>query len=527
MNSSVELNHSSNPQESKILAVILDLDGTLLDTERCGKGVLKEFLAKYGKELVKEREGCKRVGATHKESSAAIVKDYDLPLTPHQYTNEILPMYRAKWPLAKPLPAANRLIKHLHKHGVPLGLASNSIKEYIEGKISHQQGWKECFSVILGSDQVQSGKPSPDIYLEVAKRLNVDVASCLVIEDSLVGVRAAKAAGMNVVAVPPRSEADSSSMADIVLHSLLEFQPELWDLPPFEDWIDNALPLEPIHVKVQYQDGSVWENTEDEISVIPDQVYGVYFGWTKVDKRIIKIVASIGLQGTAKRNIQMCIVDENTEEIADQQIELVLVGYIRGFNSEVSKASRKDQKRSSKLKFSKIIECDELKLEIKSLNQQLTDEFKGTKAEEKESAPSATATPAVLFLLALALDLAPEKISAAITHHEQQCHELQPHVRVARGETVLVTRWIPPPADTVKINVDAAFDESPQWAGLGVVIYDSYGAVLICATKQCVFIQDSLFADVFSIRLGLQVARDEAFCCCILESDCLVAISVR
>ncbi|OMO61085.1 Haloacid dehalogenase/epoxide hydrolase [Corchorus olitorius] len=365
MNSSVKLNHSSNPQESKILAVIIDLDGTLLDTglississlnfntivmdsfsfwvfhvfvfvsERCGKEVLKEFLAKYGKELVKEREACKRVGATHKESSAAIVKDYDLPLTPHQYTNEILPMYRAKWPLAKPLPGANRLIKHLHKHGVPLGLASNSIKEYIEGKISHQQGWKECFSVILGSDQVKSGKPSPDIYLEVAKRLNVDVASCLVIEDSLVGVRAAKAACMNVVAVPPRSEADSSSIADIVLHSLLEFQPELWDLPPFEDWIDNALPLEPIHVKVQYRDGSVWENTEDEISVIPDQVYGVYFGWTKVDKRIMKIVVSIGLQGTAKRNIQMCIVDESTEEIADQQMELVLVGYIRGFNSE-------------------------------------------------------------------------------------------------------------------------------------------------------------------------------------------------
>ncbi|KAK9284330.1 hypothetical protein L1049_023501 [Liquidambar formosana] len=217
-----------------VLAVILDLDGTLLNTEKATKDVLKEFLAKYGKVLDREKEDG-MLGMAQKESAIAIVKNYDLPLTPDQFIKEITPFYIEKWPQARALPGANRLIRHLHKHGVPFALASNSLRDNIYAKITPHAGWKEYFSVILGIDQVKSGKPSPDIFLEAAKRMGVDAVRCLVIEDSLVGVRAAKAAGMKVVAVPPQSEANRASIADSVLHSLLEFQPELWGLPPFED----------------------------------------------------------------------------------------------------------------------------------------------------------------------------------------------------------------------------------------------------------------------------------------------------
>lgn len=99
-------------------------------------------------------------------------------------------------------------------------------------------------------------------FQEAAKRMGIsDPTDCLVIEDSgytgfelvlwclmvcciswliigmwyRVGVQAAKAAGMNVVAVPSRTESRKVSIADTILHSLLEFQPELWGLPPFED----------------------------------------------------------------------------------------------------------------------------------------------------------------------------------------------------------------------------------------------------------------------------------------------------
>lgn len=125
-------NCNAECKKPKILALILDLDGTLLDTglfylihvttpfvfawwvslyfckkeitrvcmcgwlcaERATRDVLKDYLAKYGKVL--EREENKRLGMTLKDSATAIVEDYDLPLTPDQYINEIIPMYREK-----------------------------------------------------------------------------------------------------------------------------------------------------------------------------------------------------------------------------------------------------------------------------------------------------------------------------------------------------------------------------------------------------------------------------------------------
>ncbi|XP_048230224.1 bifunctional riboflavin kinase/FMN phosphatase isoform X2 [Ricinus communis] len=317
--------------QTEVLAVILDLD------ENATKYVLKEFLAKYGKDLDKERESKKRFGMTLQVSAALIVKDYDLPLTPNQFIEEIMPMYRDKWLNARALPGANRLIKHLYKNGLPFALASNSLTEYIDAKISHQEGWKECFSTILGSDQVKSGKPSPDLFIEAARRMGVDAAKCLVIEDSLVGVQAAKAAKMKVVVVPSQSEGDCSLLADSMLHSLLEFRPELWGLPPFDDWFDNALPIEPIYLSIQYKNGFVSNIRDVGKSALPCQVSGLFFGWAESGIHgTLKVLVHIGSDHCScspHRKIQICIIDKKADELPDQQMQLVLVGYIRGMYS--------------------------------------------------------------------------------------------------------------------------------------------------------------------------------------------------
>ncbi|GFP80039.1 bifunctional riboflavin kinase/fmn phosphatase [Phtheirospermum japonicum] len=314
------MNNTSNGNVNPdIRAVILDLDGTLLNTEQVTRDILKNFLVKYGKVPDAEKDR-KRLGMSNKEAAIGVVTDYELPLTPEQFIEEIMPMYHGLWQKAKPLPGVNRLMRHLRKHGVPFALASNSVTKNINSKISLHEGWKENFAAILGSDQVKSGKPSPDIFLEAANRMNVDPVHCFVIEDSVVGVKAGKAAGMKVLAVPSlQVESHIYSMADTIIHSLLEFQPELWGLPQFEDWIDNTLPIEPIRISGLYCDGLLLECEDDRWTAdFPDQVWGLYIGWVRVDGHEVY-----------NKAVQVCIVGRTEEGTFDSKMQLLLVGFIR------------------------------------------------------------------------------------------------------------------------------------------------------------------------------------------------------
>ena len=120
-----------------------------------------------------------------------------------------------------PMPGAIECVRRLSQH-FPLAVASGSPLPVIEIAME-RLGITSCFSAILSSESVARGKPEPDVFLEAARLLDAEPARCVVFEDSLAGVRAARAAGMKVVVVPSAYDQEEvEKQANKVLGSLDE-----------------------------------------------------------------------------------------------------------------------------------------------------------------------------------------------------------------------------------------------------------------------------------------------------------------
>lgn len=153
---------------------------------------------------------------------------------------------------------AERLLRHLHSKGVHIALATSSSRENYELKTTHHGSVFELFQhIVTGSSdpEVKQGKPAPDIFLICASRFaepaphpskvcylnqfsdlvcKLYSLQCLVFEDAPNGVKAARAAGMQVVMVPDaRMDPLLTQEATLVLNSLEDFKPELFGLPAY------------------------------------------------------------------------------------------------------------------------------------------------------------------------------------------------------------------------------------------------------------------------------------------------------
>ncbi|KAH7286424.1 hypothetical protein KP509_32G006600 [Ceratopteris richardii] len=250
--------------------------------------------------------------------------------------------------MLRPLPGAARLIKHLHNHRIPIALVSDSPKSNVMGKLNHQHGWTELFKAVLGGDEVQKGKPDPEIYSTIAEKLGAEPDGCLVIEDSPTGIAAGKAAGMKVVAVPSlrrKASKNQYDSADLVLSSLLDFKPEVWGLPAFQDWICNTLPIEPWYVGGPVIKGfgrgskilgipTANLPTTAFSSVLSDCVCGIYLGWAALSDRgeVYKMVMSVGWNpyfDNTEKTVEPWLLHEFPEDFYGEELRLVVVGYIR------------------------------------------------------------------------------------------------------------------------------------------------------------------------------------------------------
>ncbi|KAK3913238.1 putative pseudouridine-5'-phosphatase [Frankliniella fusca] len=224
---------------SKVTHVLFDMDGLLLDTEKLYRCAISEALQTYGKEYTPEVM-LMVTGTTERDTVQIIVNEYNLPSE-----EEFHKMFKKRsLELLKDselCEGAERLVRHLSKHGVPIAVATSSSLESVGVKT---QKFKELFSlfhhVVSGSSDpdVKNGKPAPDIFLVCASRFpdKPEPEKCLVFEDAHNGIVGARCAGMQAVMVPEKTVPEEKRKgATVVLNSLLEFKPELFGLPPFDD----------------------------------------------------------------------------------------------------------------------------------------------------------------------------------------------------------------------------------------------------------------------------------------------------
>ena len=204
-------------------AVIFDLDGVLVESEQLWDAARRELVTEAGGTW---RPGATRAmqGMSSTEWSAYLHDALGVPMDPGRISDAVvarlLTMYRAHLPL---LPGAADAVERLGTRW-PLGLASSSNRPVID-TVLEVAGLARWFRATVSSEEVPRGKPSPDVYLEAARRLNVEPARCAAIEDSANGARSAVTAGMTTLLIPNRSyppPAEARDAAAAVLHQLAD-----------------------------------------------------------------------------------------------------------------------------------------------------------------------------------------------------------------------------------------------------------------------------------------------------------------
>ncbi len=195
-------------------AVIFDLDGVLWDGEPLYREAFNVILAAHG-HRISDEEYVEIIGHSVEGAWEWVLSHFQLsvPLDDTLQAYDQAVIHLLKRPI-DPLPGVIRLLEEIRRRGMPLGLASASLRHWVDAVLENL-GLTAAFAATVTASEVEHAKPAPDLYLAAAGRLGFAPERCLAIEDTAAGLASAKAAGMFAVqvraastALPPQPHAD-------------------------------------------------------------------------------------------------------------------------------------------------------------------------------------------------------------------------------------------------------------------------------------------------------------------------------
>ncbi|BDU00738.1 haloacid dehalogenase [Nocardia sputorum] len=211
-----------------ITAVVFDMDGVLIDSEPVWEAVRRGYVAEKGGRWLPDTQQ-RLMGMSTGEWSAYLSGELGVGEPPETVARDVIERMAERYDAGVPLlPGAIEAVQRISEQW-PLGLASSSPRELIDTVLG-RTGLIEYFSVTFSTEEVDRGKPAPDVYVTVATFLRRRPSDCVAVEDSSNGLRSAHAAGMRVIAAP-RPEyppaADALGLAAKVISGLDELTPAL------------------------------------------------------------------------------------------------------------------------------------------------------------------------------------------------------------------------------------------------------------------------------------------------------------
>ena len=198
-------------------ALIFDMDGLMVDSEPLWWSVERALAAEHGKEWSDEL-ALRCIGTGLPNTIHTIRAELGIDIGLEEGVTWLVDTFISRIAELELKPGLEELVAAAKARGLPLAVASSSTQRLVEASLG-RFALGQHFQAVICGDMVEQLKPAPDIFLYAAAQLAVEPSDCLVLEDSIAGVRAAVAAGMQVIAVP---ELDGTAFAELTPHVLAD-----------------------------------------------------------------------------------------------------------------------------------------------------------------------------------------------------------------------------------------------------------------------------------------------------------------